>query len=376
MPWRKVTVMSLRQEFVRFALAHGTNMMELCLRFGISRKTGYKWISRFQTEGDVGLVDRPRRPRRSPWKTGPILEKAILEMRDSHTAWGGRKIRRCLQNRGRFDAPAASTITAILKRHNRIDPTESQKHVPWRRFVAEAPNDLWQMDFKGHFPASEGRCHPLTVLDDNSRYSVGLQACKDERTLTVKDHLMRFFRHYGLPRILLVDNGSPWGSGAEHRFTPLIVWVIRQGVKVVHSRPCHPQTLGKDERFHRSLKAEVIQHCQGLCLDECQEQFDSWRQTYNLHRPHEALQMQVPADYYRPSNRPYCENPSPVEYGPDDTVRKVQQGGWISYRGQEYHIPKAFCREFIALRPTETDGHLDVYYRNQRITQIELSNNK
>ena len=372
MPWKEVTAMSLRQEFVRFALLEGSNMSELCRRFGISRKTGYKWTARFLKEGVEGLANRSRRPVHSPGKTPPAMEEAVLDVRGRHPAWGGRKIRRRLQNLGWDAAPAVSTITAILKRHGLIDPAESAMRAPWRRFEAEEPNDLWQMDFKGHFSASEGRCHPLTVLDDCSRYSLGLHACANERTRTVQGRLIGVFRRYGLPKTILVDNGSPWGSDERHRYTPLTVWLIRQGIRVVHSRPYHPQTLGKGERFHRSLKAEVIQYCAGLGLEECQKRFDAWRDTYNFHRPHEALRMETPADRYRPSERPYQENPAPVEYGPDDDVRRVQQGGWISYRGREHSVPKAFFGERVAIRLTETGGLMDVYYGNQKIAQIDL----
>ena len=372
MPWKEVTAMSLRLEFVRLALTEGANVAQLCRRFGVSRKTGYKWMERFLAEGAQGLANRSRRPRTSPRRTEPGMADAVLDVREEQPAWGGRKIRKVLENRGWANVPAASTITTILKRYGQIDPAESVKHTPWQRFEAEAPNALWQMDFKGHFPVAEGRCHPLTVLDDHSRYSLGLRACANEHTLTVRGHVEALFRHYGLPLTMLVDNGPPWGADARHRYTPLTVWLIRQGVEVVHSRPGHPQTLGKDERFHRSLKAEVVQYCIGLSLEACQKRFDAWRDIYNFHRPHEALRMKVPADRYRPSDRPYREQPPAVEYGADDAVRRVQQGGWISYRGQEYSVPKAFRGERVAVRPTITDSLMDVYYGHQRIAQIDL----
>lgn len=372
MPWKEVTTVSLRFEFVKFALADGSKISELCRRFGISRKTGYKWINRFATQGYSGLADRCRRPKTSPTRTSGTLEKAILQVRQHHPAWGGRKIRRYLQNIGWQQVPAASTITAILRRNGCVDPSESLKHMAWRRFEAEAPNDLWQMDYKGHFAAKQGRCHPLTVLDDHSRYSLGLEACGDEKTLTVRQRLIPIFQRYGLPKQMLMDNGSPWGSDKQHIFTPLTVWLIHQGISIIHSRPFHPQTLGKDERFHRSFKAEVGQYCIGLSLDQCQRRFDAWRHVYNFRRPHEALDMHLPAECYQPSARQYKQNPQPIEYGPDDQVRKVQQGGWISYRGKQYRVPKAFCGKPVAVRPTGTDGLYDVYFRNQNIAQLNV----
>ena len=372
MPWKYVTKMSLRLEFVKFALVDGSNISELCRRFNISRKTGYKWINRFLAKGYPGLSDLSRRPKTTPNRTANVLENEIVELRKHHPAWGGRKIRKRLQDMGWKEVPVPSTITAILRRKGYIDPSESLKHSAWQRFEAEAANDLWQMDFKGHFASQQGRCHPLTVLDDHSRYSLGLQACSDEKTMTVQQRLIPIFRHYGLPKQMLMDNGSPWGSDDRHTFTSLTVWLIRQGIRIIHSRPFHPQTLGKDERFHRTFKAEVGQYCIGLTLNECQRRFDTWRQVYNLQRPHEALGMQVPASRYKPSPTGYRENPLPIEYGPDDKVRKVQQGGWISYRGKEYRIPRAFYGERIAIRPTDNDGLLDVYFCNQKIAQLNV----
>lgn len=370
MPWKALTAMSLRLEFVNFAMNEDTNISELCQRFGVSRKTGYKWINRYRA-GDP-LSDQSRKPHRSPKKTGDDIEQAVLRVRQLHPAWGGRKIRRRLENLGWQAVPAASTITAILHRNGCIDPSESLKHTACQRFQSPAPNDLWQMDFKGHFAAEQCRCHPLTVLDDHSRYALGLQACSDERGLTVQQSLIPIFRHYGLPRQMLMDNGSPWGADQQHVFTPLTVWLIRQGIGIIHSRPIHPQTLGKDERFHRTFKAELVQYCIGLSLGKCQQRFDAWRDIYNFQRPHEALDMQVPAQRYRTSHHQYTDKPRPIEYALDDKVRKVQQGGLICYGGKQYRVPKAFYGERIAIRPTVTDGLYDVYFCNQRIAQLNV----
>ena len=372
MPWKELTTMSLRFEFVKFALSNSANVTQLCRRFNISRKTGYKWINRFVKEGYSGLADRSRRPKTSPNVTSDDLQKAIMQMRKRHSAWGGRKIRKRLQNLGWQQVPAASTITDILKRNGCINPTESLKHKAWTRFEAPAPNDLWQMDFKGHFAADQGRCHPLTVLDDHSRYALGLQACSNEKGLTVQQRLVQIFKRYGLPSQMLMDNGSPWGSDARHNFTWLTVWLIRQGIGVIHSQPFHPQTLGKDERFHRTFKAEIGQYCTGLNLVQCQRRFDAWRNVYNLQRPHESLDMAVPAERYQPSSRRYKETLPPIEYGSNDQVRKVQQEGWISFRGKEYRVPRSFYRERVAVRRTEATGLYYVYFCNQRIAQLNV----
>lgn len=374
MPWKAVTVMSQRKEFVSLASAEDVNISELCRRFDISRKTGYKWFERFRAEGDPGMVDRSRRPKSIPVITPEEMERAIVRVRKRHSSWGGRKICKRLKDLGWQGVPAPSTITDILRRNGLLDPRESSKHQAWQRFEAEAPNDLWQMDFKGHVAISDGRCHPLTVLDDHSRYSLGVQACSNERDETVRNHLVMIFHRFGMPNRLLVDNGSPWGSAStdpEARYTALTVWLMRIGIRVVHSRPYHPQTLGKDERFHRTLKAEVLQYCSQLSILSCQKRFDEWRNIYNYERPHESLHMEVPGSRYRTSTRSYVEKLPPIEYGPDDTVRRVHQGR-ISFHCRRFRIGKAFNGEYIALRPTSIDGVYDVIFCNHKIDEFDV----
>lgn len=373
MPWKEVTLMSLRKEFVLLAKSQDANISKLCRNFGISRKTGYKWINRFKVKGEADLADRSRKPKRSPYKTPKTIEDEVLIVRANHPAWGGRKIRSRLKALGKENIPAASTITVILKRYGRIDPEESLKHKPWQRFEADEPNDLWQMDFKGHFEAAQLRCHPLTVLDDHSRYSLALEACQDEKGETVRERLLDIFRRYGLPKKILVDNGSPWGSDKEHPYTSLTVWLIRQGIGIIHASAYHPQTLGKDERFHRTLKAEVLGYCVGLNIPACQRRFDDWRNIYNLQRPHESLDMAVPASRYRLSPRCYKEQLPQIEYAPNDIVRKVQDGGWISYRNREYRISRAFKGERVALRSTSTDGIMDIFFCNHKVAKIDFT---
>jgi len=371
MPWQKVTPMSQKKEFMHLAQREGANISRLCRNFQISRKTAYKWLERYRREGEAGLREQSRRPRSSPWVTPAVMEAAVLHLREAHPAWGGRKLRARLLARGWVEVPAASTITAILRRHGRLDPREGDKHRAWRRFEAPAPNDLWQMDFKGHFALAQGRCHPLTVLDDHSRYALGLEACADERGATVQERLTGIFRRYGLPRKMLMDNGSPWGADAAHPFTRLTVWLLKLGVAVAHSGPYHPQTLGKDERFHRSLKAEVLQYCQGLDLAECQRRLARWRLIYNLERPHEALGLAPPVSRYRESPRSFPEKLPRWDYGPSDLVRKVDITGAITFRGREYRLGKAFRGERVALRPTLTGGVWEVFFGPHGIARID-----
>jgi transposase InsO family protein len=352
MPWNATCVMSLRVEFVTLAGVEGANMSELCSRFGISRKTGYKWLGRHGAGGRAGLADGSRRPHDSPRRTVAAMEERVLRLREKHPAWGGRKLRRVLTDEGATDVPAASTITEILRRHGRLDEAEAARHRAFVRFERAAPNDLWQMDFKGHFGLDDGRrCHPLTVLDDHSRFNLGLRACGDEQGTTVRRELTTIFRRYGLPRQMLMDNGSPWGGDGPWELTPLTVWLLRQGIDVAHGRPYHPQTQGKEERFHRTLKVELIAAGGFGELDACQPRFDPWRDTYNLVRPHEALNLATPASRYRPSTRSFRETLPPLEYAPDCRVRKVQAEGWFSFNGRLFRTAKAFRGE-----PASDDG--------------------
>ncbi len=356
------------------ALTEGCNRRELCRRFGISPKTGYKWLHRYQSNGPGGLQEHSRRPHHSPQCTHELIEQRIVALRLKHSDWGGRKLRRRLLDLGHRDVPASSTITDILRRHGLLDTATAGQVRDTQRFEHPYPNGLWQMDFKGHFALDRGRCHPLTVLDDHSRFNLALRACGNEQGTTVQVELTNTFRCYGLPERMLVDNGSPWGSDSRSQITPLTVWLMRLGIGVTHARPYHPQTLGKDERFHRTLKREVLSHVIFHHLDQCQRRFDHWRETYNLERPHEALNLDVPAQHYKPSRRTFPETLPTIEYGPGETVRKVQAKGELFYRGQVYRIPKALRGYPVALRPTDQDGILSVCFCHTQVVEIDLRN--
>lgn len=361
----------LREEFVRLASSAGANMRELCRRFGISAPTGYKWLQRHR--GGGGLEDRSRRPHSSPARTAAWLEAEVLAVRAAHPAWGGRKIARVL--RGNHDlALLPSTVTAILHRHGLIEAAASERSRPWQRFERALPNELWQMDFKGHFALEHGRCHALTVLDDHSRYSICLAACGDEKTATVRQRLHEAFRRYGCPQAIITDNGSPWSSRERHAFSPLALWLMDHDIAVLNSAIRNPQTLGKEERFHRTLKAEVIARRMLADLVQAQGAFDRWRHVYNHQRPHEALQLDVPASRYRPSPRGFPDRIPPFDYPPDALPRKVQKLGHFSFKGRGLKMPEAFAGKSIALRPTLIDGTYDVYYRTNRVAQVDLRN--
>jgi transposase InsO family protein len=373
MPWKVETSMSLRSEFVELAIMADANMALLCRRFGISRKTGYKWIARRALNPGRPLEDVSRRPRRSPARTVDEVEQKVIALRRQHPAWGARKLKRRLEDQGAADIPARSTVNDILRRHGLIDPAETNKHSPMRRFERAAPNELWQMDFKGDVVTASGRCHPLTVLDDHSRYNIVLKACEDQQTQTVKVALTSAMRLYGMPVSILSDNGPPFGSFNRASYiTELGAWLIRCGVSIIHGRPLHPQTQGKEERFHRTLKAEAIGSRVFTDIHHCQQAFDQWRPIYNHQRPHEALDMNVPATRYCPSQRSFPEKLPSIEYGPNDSVRKVCSAGKISYAGRLHLVGSAFEGQFVAIRPTATDANLEVFYCHQRIAKIDL----
>lgn len=372
MPWDTKDTMSLREEFVCLASQEGANRRELCRRFGISAQTAYKWLARYGHEGQAGLVDRPRRPQHSPRETPPTIQASVVAMRIQHPAWGGRKISRRLQDMG-LPSVAPSTVSSILNRHGLILPPDPAAKA-WQRFEHEVPNALWQADFKGHFETLQGRCSPLTVLDDHSRYNLVLQACGNTRRDTVQAHLTTVFRHYGLPARMNFDNGAPWGSPSQPgQVTELGLWLIRLGIRLSYSRPYHPQTNGKEERFHRSLKAEVLAGRTFDHLAHAQSAFDRWRHVYNHERPHEALGMQTPIKRYRPSLQPFPEVLPAIEYGPDDEVIRVKWNGELRFRGGRYKLSSALHRQEVAVRPHPTEeGIFEVFFVRHRCFTIDL----
>jgi transposase InsO family protein len=365
--------MSLRHEFVQLALQDGANRRELCRRFGISPQTGYKWLARFDADKNVGLHEHSRRPDTSPRKTDPSVEAAVVDMRKKHPAWGGRKISRRLGDL-KVAAIAPSTVTSILHRHRLITPEASMAATPWRRFEHDIPNALWQIDFKGYFPTPEGNCHPLTVLDDHSRFNLALRACGHQTYRTVQAHLSDVFRRYGLPVRINGDNGAPWGCSRQPgQVTELAIWLIRHGIRLSFSRPYHPQTNGKDERFHRSLKAEVLNGRSFVSLGEAQDAFDRWRHVYNHERPHDALAMATPDTRYQLSPRVFLEALAPIEYGPNDTVVKVKWNGELPFKGRRFKVSNPLVGLPVGIRPKpEEDGLYDVYLLHHRLMMIDL----
>jgi len=368
------SAVAIRLELVRLAQQQELSVREVCRRFRVSAPTAYKWLKRFAAEGLAGLEDRSHRPHQQPRRSSAELEQRVIELRRRYPVWGPRKLRKLLSDTMAPAAlPSVSTVGAILRRHGLLTAGAPASISPApRRFEYAAPNELWQMDFKGHFALRRGRCHPLTVLDDHSRFAVGLSACANEREVTARERLAAVFRIYGLPLRILADNGPPFGTSGTEAYSSLEVWLLRLGVTVHHGRPRHPQTQGKDERFHRTLRLELLRDREFRDLADAQREFDDWRQVYNFVRPHQALALLPPAARYRPSPRAFPEQLPPLEYASDLPVRTVQADAEIYFRQRRFKVGKAFIGLPVALRPTLTDGVFQLLFAHSVVRTIDL----
>lgn len=375
MPWQPKDLMNIKREFVELALQEGANRRELCRRFGIGAKAAYALLARYAQEGNSAFNARSRRPHASPRRTPAAMEQALLELRGAHPAWGGRKLARRLAELGYPDVPSPATVTAILHRHGLITLAASAAAQHWQRFEHPEPNALWQIDFKGYFETAGGKCHPLTVLDDHSRFNLALQACARPDTPSVKEHLTAVFERYGLPLRINADNGGPWGSPrqAEHGLSELSVWLIRQGIRISHSAPYHPQTNGKIERFHRSLKAEVLAGRSFADLAQAQCAFEHWRGIYNCERPHQALGLRTPIERYCSSPRSYAGQLAAIEYSPEDAVQVVGWNGAVAFQGVKLRVSTALHRLPIAFRADpQADGFYDAFFCHHHFMRLDM----
>lgn len=375
MPWNIPDLMSRRLEFVLLARQEGVALAQLCRRFGISQKTGWKWRQRFAAGGAQALADRSRRPQRSPQQVCAEVAEQVLAIRREHPTWGGRKLHQRLHYISQAPVPAASTCHQIVRRAGLHSPQREPTR-PWQRFERTWPNQLWQMDHKGHFATQSGqRCHPLTVIDDHSRYNLVLTAAADQTGSCVQRELTAAFELYGLPEALLCDNAAPWGrADSTCGYTTLTVWLLRVGVRVLHGRPYHPQTQGKDERFHRTLSDDLLARHTWRDLAHCQEQFDRYRQIYNCERPHDSLGGIPPITRYRPSPRGLPSLLPSIEYPTDTIVRKLPASGYLMFKRQIWYIGQPFAGLPIGLRPDpHRDGHWNVYFCSTLLGRLDLT---
>jgi len=348
---------------------------ELCRRFGISVKTGCKWRTRFAQEGIEGLRDLSRRPHRSPRLSEAATIELVLGVRREHPTWGGRKIRQRLIHLGHPQVPSASTCTEILRRAGLLTSADAVSR-PYQRFERAYPNELWQMDHKGHFATQSGvRCHPLAVVDDHSRYNVLLSAERDQKGASVRHQLTEAFTLYGLPDAMLCDNGGPWGTpDPSCPYTTLTVWLLQLGIRVLHGRPYHPQTQGKQERFNRTLQTDLISKHTWRDLEHCQDQFHRFRHVYNCERPHDALGGATPASCYCPSVRGMPSATPSVEYPLGTDTRVPRESGYLTFRNQTLYVGRAFAGLPIGLRCSPTlDGHWDIFFGSHRLGSIDLT---
>lgn len=368
MPWNVESVMDQRIEFVLRAVRGESTFSRLCEEFGVSRPTGYLWLNRYKATGTVmGLAEISKRPMSNPKKTPEWLELKVEELRISY-GWGARKIHVLLAKQG-HDLPEV-TINRILKRRGLVS-TDRISNPSKRRFERSRCNELMQLDFKGEYRLESGVCYPLSLIDDCSRYLVGLWPLPGQKAEMVRYSLESAFREMGVPESLLMDHGTPWWSNTNgHGLTWLSVWMIKQGIQLIYSGIRHPQTQGKVERFHRTLKERTSHQGEPETLDAWKDWGVRFRQEYNELRPHEALDMQVPADeYHVDKRRLYQENPLEWDYCGART-KKLNPQGCINYDGRRYFVCEALAGEWV--RVDDLDGLLLVTFRDTTVREIDL----
>lgn len=368
MPWKLLSVMEERIKFVILANRQGTNISSLCRDFGVSRTTGYLWLNRFQQSGELsGLRELSRRPHRLANKTSLSLERQVIAYRNRF-GWGGKKLRELMLRDG-LNMKVA-TINRILKRNGLIHPKDSHRPAV-KRFERKLPNELWQMDFKGDYRLPNGRCYPLSILDDHSRYAVGLYALKRQDTNTVYDCLVRAFESYGVPDAMLMDHGIPWwGNSNHHGLTRLSVRLINQGIKLYFSGIRHPQTQGKVERFHRTLEHAVRHYGRPSTITGWKELLEFFLDEYNHVRPHEALEMATPIERYQPSRKAYSPNPKEWEYPQGSIVEQLNTQSCLDFNRKRYFVSEALSKQKVRIE--QIKNKLIVSYRQMYVREIEI----
>ncbi|MGH9445702.1 MAG: IS481 family transposase [Terriglobia bacterium] len=367
MPWRRTDVQQERMRFVVRAASGKETMTALCREFGISRPTGYRWRWRFEQGGSLTAVrERSRRPQDSPGQTEGGKEERVVTLRREY-GWGAKKLEVLLREEG---APlTVITINRILKRRGLVRKKDS--HAPaLQRFERAAPNQLWQMDGKGEYRGGEATCYPLSILDDHSRYAVGLYALPAFTATEVYPCVVRAWERYGVPEAMLMDRGAIWwGTRNGYGLTWLSVRLIEQGIELLYGRVHHPQTQGKVERFHRTLDEAMRFRGKPRRLSEWSEALEEFRRVYNEQRPHEALKMQRPVERYRASARAHQAKPREWEYPLGSTVRRLNAKGFLYWQGRNWFVCEALAERRVQV---ETLGELLVVsYRHMYVREID-----
>jgi transposase InsO family protein len=352
--------MDFRRQFVDDYLSDAFTMTELAATYGVSRKTGYKWVGRFEAGGEPALGDRSRRPHRSPGGVAAPIVEQVLRARARKPYWGVRKLRRWLLTREPDVAwPSRSTMHQVLHRHGAVRQRRPRRRLaldaPTGLRRAAAPNDVWTADFKGHFRLTSGdECYPLTLRDLATRYTLRCDALTDEGLAATRRRFERAFREYGLPGCLRTDNGHPFAGTGLGRLSRLAVWWIRLGIAVERIGLGRPDQNGSHEQFHHVLKAQTARPPAATFAAQ-QQRFDRFRCEYNVERPHEALGDQVPAQHYRPSARPLPPRVPPVEYPGHWAPRRVSTAGIVSWRNAPVFLSEALAGETVAFEEVD-DG--------------------
>lgn len=364
MPWAETSPMEERARFVVECQSGLYSTTELCERFGISRKTGYKWMHRYQAQGFEGLRDRSRAPRHCPHRMPEPVAAAIVEARRRHPYWGPKKLVAWLgRQRPEWSWPAPSSAGALLARHGLVKPRKRRRRAPHpgRPCVqAQQPNDLWTADFKGEFRTGDHcYCFPLTIADHCSRYLLEVRGLDSTAAAGSRVVFERTFREVGLPRVIQTDNGSPFVSQGIHGLTRLSVWWIRLGITPVRIEVSSPHQNGAHERMHRTLKEETARPPAAHRRAQ-QQRFDRFRQRYNEERPHESLGQRPPATVWQPSPRTFPTELPELEYPGHFETRLVSQVGQFSFRSRAVFLGSALFDQRVGLEEVD-DGIWSVY---------------
>ena len=366
MPWRTSGPMDERLQFVRDALRDRFTMSELCARYGVSRRIGYKWLARYEADGRRGLADRSHVPHHCPHKIQPAMETLLVAERSAHPHWGARKLLAVLARRHpRIGSwPAASTVADLLARRGLVHHRRSRRasvHPGVVRPVTVAPNDLWTADFKGQFRTGDGRyCYPLTLADQHTRFLLACRGVLSTQTVTAKPIFERAFREFGLPLAIRTDNGVPFATQAIHGLSYLNVWWMRLGILHQRSRPGCPQDNGAHERMHRTMKRQAIKPVRASYTAQ-QRNFDAFRHEYNEERPHERLDQQTPASQYGASARTYPDRLPTLEYPGHFVVKKITTGGTFRFHHRLLYLANAMVDQHIGLEETD-DGIWAIHF--------------
>ena len=367
MPWESRTVEDQRREFTQAAMCC-ENFSALCREFGITRRTGRKWVERYESQQP--LTDRSRRPHTTPTRTPEAVEQLILALRADNPGWGAKTIHTVLSNAGHTNLPCIKTVNNILNRYGCISPEESLKRQPFTRFEKAQCNVMWQTDFKGEFRMADNNyCYPLTILDDHSRFSLKIAPRMSTANVVIPVFL-EVFREYGMPDSILSDNGAQF-AGFKKGYTQFERWLMDLDILPIHGRIKHPQTQGKIERFHRTIKQELLNHTTIANIEDAQNKFDIWRDKYNNVRPHEALGMKRPSEVYEPSQREYKEKIEKYEYGGEYHVIKVNSWGYVRFDKWQIYLSETMIGQYIEFRPSPDGETFVACYRNFKIAEFD-----